>query len=66
MKHKFWKILTPNTSFRDELLKLDARLLTNYYKSIGYYDVKVTSNTAEINENGDVSLTYSIDAGTRY
>ena len=48
------------------LINLDTRLLTNYYKSIGYYDVNVTSSSAEVKEGGDINLVYSIDAGTRY
>ena len=48
------------------MVNLDIRLLNNYYKSIGYYDVKITSKSAEVKESGNVELTYSIDAGTRY
>ena len=40
---KFWKILTRNTNLNKSNINLDKRLLTNYYKSIGYYDVKVIS-----------------------
>ena len=40
--------------------------MLNYYKSIGYYDVQVTSNTAEIKGSENVELTYSIEAGERY
>ena len=45
---------------------MDKRLLTNYYKSIGYYDVNITSDSAEIKENGNVIITYSIDSGQKY
>ncbi len=63
---KFWKFISKNTRYSQNLINLDVRLLTNYYKSIGYYDVRVTSNTAEIKGTGKVDLTYSIDAGERY
>ena len=63
---KFWKIISRNTKFSQNLINLDLRLLTNYYKSIGYYDVKINSNSAEINKNENIDLIYSIDAGTRY
>ena len=65
-KDQFWKFLSRNTKFSKNLLNLDKRLLNNYYKSLGYYDVKITSNSAELNESGDIDLIYSIDAGTRY
>ena len=42
------------------------RLLNNFYKSLGYYDVKITSNTAQINNEGNIDLIYSIEAGERY
>ena len=63
---KFWKFISKNTKFSESLINLDIRLLTNYYKSIGYYDVKVTSNSAEIQDSNSVVLKYSIDSGTRY
>ena len=65
-EHKFYKIISKNTKFSQNLINLDTRLLTNYYKSIGYYDVNVTSSSAELKESGDINLVYSIDAGTRY
>ena len=40
---KFWKILTNNTNFNQRLLELDTRLLRNFYKSNGFYDVKINS-----------------------
>ncbi len=63
---KFWKFISRNTRFSQNLVNLDIRLLTNYYKSIGYYDVKVASNSAEIKQSGNVELIYTIDAGKRY
>ena len=49
---KFWKIISRNTNLSQDLLNLDERLLTNYYKSNGYYNVEVNSKTAKINEAG--------------
>ena len=65
-KDQFWKFISRNTKFSKNLINLDLRLLTNYYKSLGYYDVNITSNSAELNKSGNVDLIYSIDAGTRY
>jgi len=63
---KFWKFISSNTRFSQNLVNLDLRLLSNYYKSLGYYDVKITSNSAEIKKSGNVELIYSIDSGERY
>ena len=48
---KFWKVLSKNTILSENLINLDKRLLTNYYKSIGFYDVKLSSSFAEIKNN---------------
>jgi len=63
---KFWKFISRNTRYNDDIVSLDKRLLQNYYKSIGYYDVKITSNSAEMKDSGNIELTYSIEAGNRY
>ncbi len=63
---KFYKVLSKNTKFSEELIKLDIRLLTNYYRSNGYYNVEITSNSAELNKDGNVNLIYSINAGEKF
>ena len=65
-EHKFWKVISRNTKFSERLVLLDERLLKNYYKSIGYYDVNINSKSANINKNNDIDITFTIDAGTRY
>ena len=59
-------MLSKNTKFSENLINLDKRLLSNFYKSIGYYNVKIESSSAQINENNNVDLTYNIDAGARF
>ena len=63
---KFYKFISKNTKFSQNLVDLDLRLLNNYYRSLGYYDVNITSNSAELNKDGNIDLIYSIDAGNRY
>ena len=63
---KFWKIISNNSKFSENLIQLDKRLLRNYYKSLGYYNVKINSSSAEKSKEGDINLVYSIDAGKRY
>ena len=65
-RDRFYKIISRNTRFSENLINLDIRLLKNYYKSLGYYDVEISSNSAELNEDKNIDLIYSIDAGTRY
>ena len=63
---KFWKVISRNSRFSENLISLDKRLLVNYYKSIGYYDVEVNSTSAELEDNTKINLNYNIDAGERY
>ena len=55
-----------NTNLSENLINLDKRLLSNYYKSLGFYDIKINSNLAELDKSGKARLVYSIDEGTRY
>ena len=48
-----------------KIINLDKRLLSNFYKSIGYYNVKIESSSAQINEN-NTDLTYNIDVENRF
>ena len=63
---KFWKVISRNTRFSENMLNLDKRLLVNYYRSIGYYDVLINSTSAELANNDNISINYNIDAGVRY
>jgi len=63
---KFWKVISRNTKFSENLVNLDKRLLTNYYKSLGYYDVSIQSTSAELLDSSYIELNYTINAGERY
>tara|TARA_E500000178_G_scaffold207387_1_gene204816 strand:- start:4069 stop:6300 length:2232 start_codon:yes stop_codon:yes gene_type:complete len=65
-ENKFWKVISRNTVLSKDLINLDKRLLTNYYKSIGFYDVKINSNLAKIINSEQAELVYSIEEGKRY
>tara|TARA_B100001057_G_C22852403_1_gene951462 strand:+ start:1226 stop:3457 length:2232 start_codon:yes stop_codon:yes gene_type:complete len=63
---KFWKILTRNTNLSENIINLDRRLLINFYKSVGFYNVKVNSNIAKINQSGNADLIYTVEEGDRF
>ena len=66
-EHKFWKVLSRNTNFNRNILDLDARLLRNFYRSNGFYDVKINSKLAKIIDEKDrAELLFSISEGKRY
>ena len=65
-ENKFWKVISGNSKFSENQIELDKRLLINYYKNLGYYDVKITSSSAEITSSENVNLYFNINAGLRY
>jgi len=66
-EHRFWKFISRNVYLNSERIELDKRLLKNFYLSKGYYNVEIVSSSAESKDNDtNIELTYSINAGDRY
>jgi len=63
---RFWKFLSRNVYLNKGRIDLDKRLLKNYYKNKGYYEVQVSSSNVEYSEGEGFVLTYSINAGKRF
>jgi len=63
---RFWKFISKNVYLNKARINLDKRLLKNYYKNRGYYEVEISSSSVEYAEGEGFILTYSINAGTRY
>lgn len=65
-EHQFWKFISNKVFLNQSTINLDINLLENYYKNLGYYNVKVINNFAELTNNGDFNLIYNIEAGDMY
>ena len=66
-EYRFWKFVTNKVYLNKSLIDLDRRLLENYYKNNGYYNVKVLNSFAELDDvEGSFKLTFNIDAGKKY
>ena len=63
---KFWKFISRNVYLNQARVDLDKRLLKNYYKNKGYYEVDIASSNIEYSEGDGFILTYSINAGKKY
>jgi len=63
---KFWKFISNNKLLNQSRIGLDVRLLENYYKNKGFYNVKVESSFVEFLDNGDFDLTFTINAGDKF
>ena len=60
---KLWKFLSNNTNLDDQRIKLDKRLLLNYYRNFGYYSVDIEDSFVEFRNDGSFKLIFNINAG---
>ena len=63
---RFWKFITNRKFINPENIKLDKRLLRNYYLNKGHYQVVINDSTIELTENNDFKLQYNINAGPKF
>ncbi|MDA7573596.1 outer membrane protein assembly factor BamA, partial [Candidatus Pelagibacter sp.] len=63
---KFWKFISKKIYLDSNRIKLDKRLLINYYKNNGYYNVNIEDSFVELSSDGYFNLTYSINAGKKF
>ena len=63
---RFWKVVARSIYLSQDRINLDKRLLKNYYRNKGYYDVDLTSSNVEYSEGEGFVLTFVINAGKRY
>ena len=65
-EHKFWKFISRNVYINEELINLDKRLLTTYFKNNGYYNVKIENSFVEFDKNSNFNLIFNITSGKKY
>ncbi len=65
-EHKFWKFISRNVYINQELINLDKRLLTTYFKNNGYYNVRVENSFVEFDKNSNFNLIFNITPGKKY
>jgi outer membrane protein insertion porin family len=63
---RFWKFLSNKIYLDRSRIDLDQRLLKNYYKNKGYYNVKINNSYVELKDNGLFKLIFNIESGKRY
>ena len=64
-ENKFWKFISSKKYLDVERIKLDKRLLKNFYLNKGYYNVEIESSSAVFNDNF-FELIYNINSGNKY
>jgi len=61
-EYKFWKIISGRKYLNENLIKLDKRLLKNYYLNNGYYNVKINSSFAKLVKENEFEVIFNIDS----
>ncbi len=65
-EHKFWKFISRNVYINQELINLDKRLLSNYFKNNGYFNVIIENSFVEFDKNSNFNLIFNIKPGKKY
>ena len=64
-EYKFWKVLSGRKYLNQNSVILDERLLKNFYKNNGYYNVKINSTFAKLINESEFELIFNINSGSK-
>ena len=64
-EYKFWKVLSGRKYLNQNAVILDERLLKNFYKNNGYYNVKINSTFAKLINESEFELIFNINSGSK-
>ena len=65
-EYKFWKFISGNKFLNENLVNFDKRLLNNFYKNKGYYNVTIESSFANYLGNDEFEIIYNISPGDKF
>ena len=61
-----WKFISNKVYLDRERINLDKRLLSSYYKNLGFYNAKIENSFVEFKDNGSFKLIYNVNAGEKF
>ena len=65
-KSYFWKFISQNKYVDANRITLDVKLLTNFFKNKGYYNVKIENTSAQYLDKNKFDLIFNISAGPKF
>jgi len=65
-EYKFWKFLSSKKYLNENLINYDKRLLNNFYKNKGFYNVVIESSFANYLGNDEFEIIYNISSGKKF
>ena len=64
-EYKFWKVISGRKFLNMNSIFFDEKLLKNFYKNNGYYNVNINSSYAKLIDPNNFELIFNIDAGNK-
>ena len=65
-ENKFWKFISTKRLLNKQRIELDKRLLTNFYKNQGYYNVSILDETVQYDDNQNFKIVFNIESGDKF
>jgi outer membrane protein insertion porin family len=63
---RFWKFLSGKKYLNENLISYDKKLLNNFYKNKGFYNVIIESSFANYLGNDEFEIIYNISSGEKF
>ncbi len=64
-EYKFWKFISGRKFLNQNSVSFDERLLKNFYKNNGFYNVNINSSFAKLIDDSNFELIFNIDSGSK-
>ena len=65
-EYKFWKFVSGKKYLNENIIKLDNRLLRNFYLNRGYYNVQINSSFAKLVSDDEFELNFNINPNKKF
>ena len=65
-EYRFWKFISGKKYLNENLIDYDKKLLNNFYKNKGFYDVVIESSFANYVGNDKFEIIYNISSGKKF
>ena len=64
-EYKFWKFISGRKFLNENSVSFDEKLLMNFYKNNGYYNVEINTSYAKLIDDYNFELIFNIDSGPK-
>jgi len=65
-EYKIWKFISGRKFLNEQMINFDKQLLNNFYKNLGFFNVKINSSYANYLGKDEFEIIYNISPGTKY